>query len=498
MNTELYSGAEGADTAVKRTHDAFLQARRHSYDARARWLEAIADALEAERSALVDLAREETHLPQSRLEGELTRTCFQLKLLAGETRAGEFVDATIDAADLEWGMGARPDIRRMRVPIGVVGVFGASNFPFAFSVIGGDSAAALAAGCGVVHKIHSAHLELGRLTIATVADALQRAEAPEGLITGIEGTVGAQALVDHPLTSAIGFTGSEHVGRMLFDRAMAREKPIPFYGELGSLNPVIVTEPAWAQNGDDILAGFADSMTAGTGQFCTKPGLLIMPATATGEAIAQLPNLLADKPNGPMLTDSIRQNFLRMRDLVTEQNEISVLAVGDQDDPPRPAVLRARASDLEADSPVLHTEMFGPAAVLITYDSDRELLALLDKLPGQLTTTFHSGLDEECGWLVERLSDISGRVLHNGWPTGVTVSYAQNHGGPYPAATTSETSVGTAAVARFTRPVAFQNFPQHDLPEALQDDNPLGIRRRLNGIWESSNTGGDKGKVDGN
>ena len=477
-------GVAGTDEVVRAAHRAFLEARTRTRDERAAWMDAIADALEAHREELVPLAMEESNLPDARLNGELTRTAFQLRLLAQEARRGEFLAATIDHADPDWGMGPRPDLRRMNVPLGVVGVFGASNFPFAFSVIGGDSASALAAGCAVVHKLHPAHERLARRTAQLVADALTSAGAPAGLFGAVEGFEAAQALVDHPQVKAVGFTGSEAGGRALFDRAVARPEPIPFYGELGSLNPVVVTEAAWAAQGEDLLAGWIGSMTMGTGQFCTKPGLLLLPETAAEAAVEALPRLAAEvAPAAGMLTESIRDGFVAKRDEVAGSEGVDVLVAGDGANPPAPGVLRVRAAELSGDSAAIRTEMFGPAAVLITYADSAELEQALDLLGGQLTGTIHSADGEDITRILQLLQDRCGRVLRGGWPTGVTVSYAQYHGGPYPAATQHGTSVGTAAIDRWLRGVAFQDMEDAMLPPELQESNPTGIARRVDGEW---------------
>jgi NADP-dependent aldehyde dehydrogenase len=486
--TLLYEGAAGADEAIRAAHTAFLRARTRGRDQRAGWLDAIADGLDAHRDELVALAQQDTHLPAGRLDGELTRSVFQLRLLADEARRGAFLGATIDHADPDWGMGPRPDLRRINVPIGVVGVFGASNFPFAFSVMGGDSASALAAGCAVVHKVHDAHPALGRRTLELAVEALRAAGAPDGLFAGVAGREAGIALVDHPLTRAVGFTGSVSVGRMLLDRAAARPEPIPFYGELGSINPVVITPGAWRERAEGVLAGFAGSMTLGLGQFCTKPGLLFLPAEALERAQAELPPLLRAAPvgAGAMLSASVHEGFLHHRATVEEAPEVVTVLEGDDADPPSPALYAVAAADLRDDSPVLTREMFGPAAVLVSYASEDELLATLGRLPGQLTGGIHSADDEPIGAIAAALADRTGRVLRNGWPTGVTVSYAQQHGGPYPATTSGTTSVGTAAVERFLRPIAYQDFPDAELPPELQEANPLRVARRVDGVWVDS------------
>ena len=271
-----------ADARIAAANRAYELARNVPPAVRGSWLDAIAVALEAHADELVSLGQQETHLDEGRLKAELTRSAFQLRLFRQEVIRGEHLQATIDHADPTWGMGPRPDLRRFSVPLGVVGVFGASNFPFAFSVMGGDSASALAAGCAVVHKIHEGHLQLGLRTGAVVEEALEQAGAPQGLFSTVVGRQAAEVLVDHPLVKAIGFTGSTAGGRALFDRASRRPVPIPFFGELGSINPVFVTERAWEARSGEILEGYAASFTLGMGQFCTKPGLLIAPVAERG------------------------------------------------------------------------------------------------------------------------------------------------------------------------------------------------------------------------
>lgn len=474
------------DTQVNEAHEAFLRSQSHSLEERASWLEAAAEALAQNRKELVEVGQLDTHLPEGRLNGELTRTTFQLQLLAGEVRRGEFVDATIDHQDPDWGMGPRPDIRRVNVPLGVVGVFGASNFPFAFSVAGGDTASALAAGCSVVHKIHGAHKELGELTARLITKGIEGAGAPRGIFSAITGREAGIELVEHPKVKAIGFTGSVPGGRALFDRAAARPEPIPFYGELGSINPVVVTESAWRARAGEIAEGFAGSMTMGIGQFCTKPGLVFVPATMADEvrkAVAE--SLRSVELPGKMLNDRFAEGFIESRDHVTTLPGVNPITSGDDSNPPAPTVFLAHASELGPDSEVLHTEMFGPAAVVISYQNYDELLRVIGYLAGQLTGTIHAEPDEDIEMLMTSLAQRCGRLLKNGWPTGVTVSYAQYHGGPYPATTTPGTSVGTTAVHRFLRTVAYQDFANTELPVALQENNPLGLRRRVDGSWQN-------------
>jgi len=480
MNTT----AEELNASVEAAHAAFEKARLAGPGTRAAWLDAVAAGLEGDAAALVGIAARETHLAEPRLQGELKRTVFQLRLFAEEIRNGEHFDATIDHEDAAWGMGPRPDLRRYNVPLGVVGVFGASNFPFAFSVIGGDSASALAAGCAVVHKAHDGHRELAVRTTETVTTALEAAGAPSGLFSLVTGRQAAEALVDHPLVKAIGFTGSTAGGRALFDRAAARPEPIPFFGELGGINAVFVTGNAWSARREEILAGYAGSFTLGMGQFCTKPGVLFVPAGQTEEVRDGVRNALEDFAPAQLLSERLHEGFRHAVAGLRDTAGVQVLLDGDFAETPAPTVLLTASEAVRRNPGILRQEMFGPASLVVQYGDESELAALAGLLEGQLTTTLQAEPEDDVAELAGRLADISGRLLWNGWPTGVTVSYAQHHGGPYPATTTGTTSVGTAAIRRFLRPVAFQSFPQPRLPEPLQDANPWNVPQRVDGVWQ--------------
>ncbi len=441
-------------------------------------LGAVADALDAAADELIPIAARETRLPEGRLTGELKRTTFQLRLLGAEIVRGDCFDARLDSADPDWPMGApRPDMRRVKIPVGPVLVFAASNFPFAFSVAGGDTASALAAGCSVVVKAHEGHPELSRRTADLVTAALRDSGAPDGVFALIEGRDAGVSALQHPAIAAGAFTGSIAGGRFLFDVAARRDVPIPFYGELGSVNPVFVTPEAAAALRDDVISGFVASFTLGSGQFCTKPGLLITPSgsgLADDLARAQLP------PAAPMLNDAIRDGYRgRLRELL-DNKQISLLAGSGEaaGDAEAPVLLRADA-DAVINSPALREECFGPASLVVEYTDPAQLASLAQALEGQLTATIWGTDDSDVADLVTLLSGRAGRLLWNQWPTGVSVTHAQQHGGPYPATTAAgTTSVGTAAIERFLRPVAYQNFPQHLLPQALRDDNPLQVRQR--------------------
>ncbi|SII60396.1 aldehyde dehydrogenase [Mycobacteroides abscessus subsp. abscessus] len=472
------------DSAVRAAATAAEQNAQADPATRAGWLEAIARELRAAAPELVSIADRETHLGENRLHTELRRTAFQLDLFADEIRRGSTLEATIDHADPDWGMGPRPDIRRMNVPLGVVGVFGASNFPFAFSVIGGDSASALAAGCAVLHKFHSAHTELARRTGQLVVDALASAGAPEGLFSLVEGREAGIAIVEHPLVRAVGFTGSTAVGRELFARAAARPEPIPFFGELGSTNPVFVFPTAWQARGEAILDAFAGSFTAGVGQFCTKPGALLVPEAGTDVA-DRLGRALSQVSISAMLSPGLRTSYGAAVDAMAQRPGVRVLIDGrSADEVPDPTVFEVDAEEVLADPGILGEEMFGPATLVVRYRDEAQLRRLADVLDGQLTTSIQADAADSATDLVDLLAAASGRVLWNEWPTGVTVSYAQEHGGPYPATTApGTTSVGTSAIRRFQRPVAYQGFPDAALPPVLQEANPWSVTRRVDGVY---------------
>ena len=452
---------------------------------RAAWLELVASRLDATADDLVPLAAQETHLGLDRLQGELKRTTFQLRLFAEVLRDGWFLQATIDHADPAWPMGARPDLRRMLRPIGPVAVFAASNFPFAFSVAGGDTASALAAGCPVLLKANPSHPKLSAATGAHVSDALAEAGAPDGIFAVVMGFETGIALVKDARIRAASFTGSLRAGRALFDLAASRPEPIPFYGELGSVNPAFVTPDAGAQLAEEVASGFVGSMSLGNGQFCTKPGLLFVPADSGLED--RVAALAGQRPASPMLSEHIRSGYSEALARLAERPGVRVIAGNaSQEGDPAPTVLATTVPDLLADADAMTQECFGPAALVVSYSSGEELLAAARAFDGQLTATIHgSGQEPVTSTLVDVLSERVGRVVWNGWPTGVSVTYAQHHGGPYPATTSIQTtSVGTAAIDRFLRPVTYQDVPGDVLPPALREDNPWGLPRRVDGVLQ--------------
>ena len=450
--------------------------------ARSRALRAVADRLDAAADMLVPIAVRETHLGEPRLRGELRRTTFQLRLFADVVDEGAYLDVRIDRADPDWPMGApRPDLRRILHPLGPVLVFAASNFPFAFSVAGGDTASALAAGCPVVVKAHPGHPELSAATAEQVQRALTAAGAPPGVFGILFGADAGVAALRASEIKAASFTGSIAGGRALFDIANSRPEPIPFYGELGSVNPVFVTEAAARSKADQIVSEFVASFTLGAGQFCTKPGVLLVPRDS--EVVERL--RAAELPGpAPLLSPKIQEGYAETLRELAAQPAVSVLRSDDRSadlgaDPPGPTLLTTSAADLVTDlregRDQVFRECFGPTALVAVYDSETELLAVAEAIDGQLAASI-IGTDDDpvVAPLRDTLARNVGRVLWNGWPTGVSVTHAQQHGGPYPATTTpTTTSVGTAAIARFLRPVAYQGFPQHLLPAALRDDTDL-------------------------
>lgn len=448
---------------------------------RADWLRAVADALDAARDELVAIADEETHLGTTRLNGEVARTTAQLRLFADAILEGSYLEATIDRPDPSTTP-PRPDLRRMLRPLGPVAVFGASNFPFAFSVAGGDTASALAAGCPVIVKGHSAHARLSQRTAEVVAAALANAGAPDGIFAHVMGRETGVALVQHPQIRAVGFTGSLHGGRALFDLAQGRPDPIPFYGELSAVNPVLITAAALEARADELAAGLVGSFTLGAGQFCTNPGVVLVPA---GSGFAErIGAAVAGTPAMPMLTDGIASAFAEGIAGLAAHAELEVVA-GDpvqQRGTGAPVVLRTTTAAVLADPGALLHECFGPSTLVVEYPDVADALAAVRAVGGSLTATVHAQPGEDLAPIVDVLTEVAGRVLFAGWPTGVAVSWAQQHGGPWPSTTSIHTSVGVTALRRFLRPVAYQDAPDAALPAELRDENVLGIPRRIDGV----------------
>jgi NADP-dependent aldehyde dehydrogenase len=451
---------------------------------RAGLLRRLADALDARREEIVAVADRETALGATRLGGELTRTCYQLRLFAEVLDEGSYVEATIDHPG-DTPMGPRPDLRRMLVPLGPVAVFGASNFPLAFSVPGGDTASALAAGCPVVVKAHGSHPRTSQLCFEVMSEALRRHAAPEGTLALVHGVQAGVVLVAHPGIRAVGFTGSSTGGQALVEIINRRPDPIPFYGELSSLNPVIVTPTAAGERAAELGAGLVGSYTMGAGQFCTKPGLIFVPSGADGDQVVDtMAAAIAASAPQVLLNERIAASYREATSRLAAEPGVETISSGPaasgEGFEAVPLLLATTAKGMPA---AVTEECFGPVSVVVRYDSEDDLQGVLATLPASLTTTLQVGADdaELPAAVSAALESRTGRFVYNSYPTGVAVSWAQHHGGSWPSTNTAHTSVGTTAVRRFLRPVAWQGAPESVLPEELRDADP-GIPRRIDGV----------------
>jgi NADP-dependent aldehyde dehydrogenase len=471
---------------------------------RAGWLRALADVLDANAAELIEIADRESHLGVPRLTGEVARTSGQLRLFADVILEGSYLEVIIDHAEPD-AAPPRPDLRRMLRAIGPVAVFAASNFPFAFSVLGGDTASALATGSPVIVKAHPGHEDLSARTAELAIGALRQAGAPDGTFGIVYGMDAGSQLVTDPRIAAASFTGSLRGGRALYDLAAARPAPIPFYGELGSLNPVVITAAAVETRGAELAAGLVGSFTLGVGQFCTKPGVVFVPegAGAEGAGFEQLViDALPAPASAPMLDERIASAFAAGMQVIETHASVRVLsapggvASGSGSAGPlvgspldrlplvgSPLVGSTTVADLLANADTLLEERFGPFTLLVSYRDASEVIEAIAAIGGSLTGTVHAEATDDITAITDALARTCGRVLFAGWPTGVSVAWSQNHGGPWPSTTASiHTSVGATAVRRFLRPVAFQSAPTNLLPAALRDGNPLGIPRRVDGV----------------
>jgi len=468
---------------------------------RAAFLDAVADEIEHLGDALLDRAAAESGLPTARLTGERGRTCGQLRMFAEVVRQGDHLDVRVDTARPERTPLPRPDLRVRHVPLGPVAVFGASNFPLAFSTAGGDTASALAAGCPVVVKAHPAHPGTAELVARAVAAAAARTGMPPGvfsLVHGLGTELGA-ALVTDPRILAVGFTGSRRGGLALVAAAATRPRPIPVYAEMSSTNPVVLLPGAVAADPHGLAQAYLASLTLGAGQLCTNPGLVFVPEGRTGDAfVAAVGAAGAASAGQTMLTPQIREAFERGRDALHADDRVRLVAEGapgDGPNAPAGAVFESSLTEVAADTG-LQDEVFGASGLLVRYATVDDLLELLPRLEGQLTATVHAATDDtddaddaddaddtaDAARLLPVLEGLAGRILFNGWPTGVEVSPAMVHGGPFPATSDGRsTSVGTLAIERWQRPVCYQDVPAALLPAALADDNPWRLRRRVDG-----------------
>lgn len=454
---------------------------------RAALLESMADALDEDGPAIIEAAIEETGLGEGRLAGELRRTSFQFRFFASVVREGGFLEASIDHA-AESPMGPLPDLRRQLEPLGAVAVFGASNFPLAFSVPGGDTASALAAGCAVIAKAHPAHPTTSMLCFRAIERAAGASDSPQHLVQIVYGLSAGTALVEDEHVRAVGFTGSYRVGRLLLDRAQARATPIPFYGELGSVNALVVSPRAAIARGAEIGAAMVGSVTLGAGQFCTKPGLLFVPRGEAGAALVQSASEAMSAGHGAtMLTPSIKETFTHGVEELLNLDGVTLLARSAEVAGPSGAAGALLEIELErlhgADGALLDTECFGAVAIVVRYGEEKELFEALGQLEPALTFSVHVEVDDEYGPRLLAIGrELAGRVIVNGYPTGVGVSWSMHHGGPFPSTTSPlHTSVGASAIRRWLRPVCYQSVPDAWLPATLREDNPLGIVRRVDG-----------------
>ena len=463
------------DQAVAAAQTAFPAWRTTD---RAAALDAIASALDEHAAELVALADQETALGVTRLTGEVARTTGQLRLFSSVLRENKYQDTLIEHAE---AAAAKPDLRRVNRPLGPVAVFAASNFPFAFSVAGGDTASALAAGCPVIVKAHEAHPHTSRRTAELVNQALKNAGAPEGTFNLVFGFEAGVHLVKHPGITAVGFTGSTRGGLALAKLCADRPTPIPFYGELGSVNPVFVLPGAAADRATEIATGYAGSLTQGSGQFCTNPGIMFVPDGA--ELLDAIANAVSNTVGAPMLAERIHDGLVAGQEHLSTIPGVRLVAEGKPGEgpwAPTPAVYAVSAEDFQTNAATLREEHFGPVGLLVTYTPDTEtapahLLKQGSVGTGHLTSTIHlspqNAADVAAAQeLLPHLERIAGRIVFNGWPTGVAVTHAQHHGGPYPATTApAHTSVGAAAIRRWFVPVVYQDAPPELLPESLQD-----------------------------
>lgn len=481
--------AEEVDAAATLAHEAFATYSQASGKAKAAFLRRAADGFDQHKQELAERAHLETALPMPRLLGEVARTSNQLRMFAGVVEDGSWVQARIDPALPDRQPLPRPDLRSMLRPLGPVVVFGASNFPLAFSVGGGDTASALAAGCPVIVKAHSAHPGTGEIAAQIITGAV----AAEGLHPGVfsvlygsGGEVGS-ALVKHPLVCAMAFTGSLHAGRTLMDLCAARPVPIPCFTEMSSGNPVFVLPGALRKAPNQLAQNLFGSVTLGAGQFCTKPGIVMVPQAPEAQTfIAQLKSLVEESKPFTLLTSGIAREYGRATEVRAKEAPLAAAAAVLEPSEAFHAQSKLFSVPLEQliAKPELADEIFGPDTLLVQCDSTADYIRAAQALDGHLTATILGDAEDLAAnrELIRILEQKAGRLIFNGFPTGVEVGHAMVHGGPYPATSDSRfTSVGSLAIYRFARPVCFQGFPEAALPQELQDANPMGIRRLRDG-----------------
>ena len=487
----MYTDAtsEEINEAMKEAWDAFHQYRKMPLTRRAKFMYAIGEELKNNEGELVQSAMKETNLPEARLKGELARTIFQLNQYGEAAESGEWLEARIDTAIAD-KKPPKQDIRKMLIPLGPVVVFGASNFPFAYSTAGGDTACAFAAGCPVIVKAHPAHAQTSEKVAAAILKAVNKQKMPKGIFSHIHGAgieVG-KALVMHEYTKAVGFTGSLAGGKQLFDWGNQRKVPIPVFSEMGSINPVFLLPEKLKKSSEEIATTYAGSITQGVGQFCTNPGLIIgIEGDDLQKFIKTVGKQIEKVAPAKMLHPGIAKAFDEKKDKALQQKNVTTVSVSEipkKENEGTPTIATATGGDFLS-NPVLHQEVFGPYSLVIRCKDMSEMIKVAKNLEGQLTATMMAterdilSNDE----LVEAVKNICGRLILNGVPTGVEVCLSMQHGGPFPATTDSRfTSVGADGIKRFARPIAFQNWENKLLPAELKNENPLKIWRTVNNL----------------
>lgn len=481
-----------ANQALKEAQVAFLSYKNFSGRKKAEFLRAIADEIEALGQELITMAMKETNLPEARIINERGRTTGHCRMFADLVEDGSWLEARVDTGNPNRAPAPKPDLRKMLVPLGTVVVFGAANFPLAYSTAGGDTASALAAGCPVIVKAHPAHAGTSELVAKAIGKAIEKTGMPKGVFQHIHGAsfeIG-QALVKNPFTKAVGFTGSLAGGKALFDLANQRPEPIPVFAEMSSINPVILLPETLARNAEKTASTLAGSITLGAGQFCTNPGLIL---AIEGEGLDQFTKALSAEIQkvvpAAMLHQGIADNYSKRLKNALAQKGVKVEGASTSEGTSsqgRPLVASVSGKEFMS-NPALAEEVFGPFSLIIRCADLKELNSVINHSHGQLTASIIADENELVNHksLLNSIIEKAGRLVINGVPTGVEVVAAQNHGGPYPATTDSRfTAVGTDAIKRFVRPVAFQNFPDALLPDELKDSNPLKIWRLFDGTWK--------------
>jgi 2,5-dioxopentanoate dehydrogenase len=478
--------SEEVNQAAQAAYIAHAVFKQTSPDERAHLLETIANEIDALDDQFILIVCQETALPEARIRGERSRTTGQLRLFAQVLRRGDYLGARIDQALPERQPLPRPDLRQYKIGIGPVAVFGASNFPLAFSTAGGDTASALAAGCPVIVKAHSGHMATAEYIAHAITSAITKCALPAGIFSMIYGQGVGEYLVKHPLIKAVGFTGSLKGGRALCDLAAARPEPIPVFAEMSSINPMVLLPEALKIRGDKIAAELSASVVLGCGQFCTNPGLILgIKSPEFNHFLTQFTAYMAQQPAQTMLNRSTLQSYQRgLEELQSHPKMQHLAGQAQQGNKAHPQLFKADVSLLLEQDELLQEEVFGPTTIVIEVENAQQLSLALAGLRGQLTASLIAETQDlkEFSGLTPLLEEKAGRLLLNGYPTGVEVCDAMVHGGPYPATSDARgTSVGTLAIERYLRPVCYQNYPDDLLPPALQNANPLDIYRLING-----------------